>query len=55
MCLEISKNRMTIREARSALTELIATTEKEEDLKHYKELSEASDEELFELAKQELS
>ena len=47
MCLEISKNRMTIKEARSALTELVATTTKEDELKHYKELAEATDEELL--------
>jgi len=51
MCLEISKDRMTIREARTALTELVATTTKEEELKHYKDLAEATDEELLEIAK----
>ena len=51
MCVEIFKNRMTVREARTALRELVATATKEEDLEHYKELSEASDDELVEIAK----
>jgi len=49
MCLEILKGRMTVREGRKALTELVETTQEEELLKHYKELDEASDEEMLEI------
>ena len=49
MCLEIMKGRMTIREGRKALTELVATTEEEEMLEHYKELDQANDEEMLEI------
>jgi len=40
---------MTVREGRKALTELVETTQEEELLKHYKELDEASDEEMLEI------
>ncbi len=49
MCLEIFKGRMTIKEGRKALTELVATTEEAELLEHYKELEEADDEEMLEI------
>ena len=44
MCVEIFKGRMTIREGRTALTELVATTADEEKLAHYRELERLSDE-----------
>ncbi|MFT6070652.1 MAG: hypothetical protein ACJAT2_001387 [Bacteriovoracaceae bacterium] len=50
MCVQIFKERMTVREARTALRELVATTKNEEELEHYKELSKASDDELVEIA-----
>ena len=46
MCIEIFKGRMTIKEARTALTELVATAKNEVDLEHYKDLESADDEEL---------
>ena len=49
MCLEILKGRMTIREGRKALTELVATTDEEELLEHYKELDQADDEKMMEI------
>jgi len=49
MCLEIFKGRMTIKEGRKALTELVATTKEAELLEHYKELEEADDEEMLEI------
>jgi hypothetical protein len=49
MCIEIFNERMTVSEARRALPELIDTAVSEEALKHYKELQEATDEELLEL------
>ena len=52
MCVEIFKDRMTIKEARSALTELVATATEEEALEHYKDLANATDEELKKLAEQ---
>lgn len=51
MCIEIFKSRMTVEEARKALPELLATTDDAEKLKHYKDLADASDEELLEIAK----
>ncbi len=51
MCVEIFRERMTVTEARTALRELVATTENEEELEHYQELSKATDEELLEIAK----
>jgi hypothetical protein len=50
MCVEVFKGRMTIKEARTALTELVATTKDEKELEHYLELSKASDEEISEIA-----
>jgi len=50
MCIEIFKERMTITEARTALKELVATTEDKKSLEHYKELASASDEELKKMA-----
>jgi hypothetical protein len=49
MCLEILKGRMTLVEGRKALTELVATTQEDELLEHYKELDEANDEEMLEI------
>jgi hypothetical protein len=49
MCLEILKGRMTLREGRKALTELVATTEEEELLEHYRELERADDKEMQEI------
>ena len=46
MCLEIMKGRMTIKEGRHALKELVNTTEDAKQLEHYRELSRASDEEI---------
>jgi hypothetical protein len=46
MCLEFAKDRMSMFEVRRALTELVVTTKDEEELEHYKELSEMSDEQL---------
>ena len=37
---------MTLTEGRKALTELVATTEDDELLKHYKELAQADDEKM---------
>ncbi len=51
MCVEIFRERMTVTEARTALRELVATTTDEKDLEHYKELAEASDDELKDIAK----
>ena len=42
---------MTIIEGRKALTELVETTEDKELLEHYKELSNATEEEMEELVK----
>jgi hypothetical protein len=50
MCVQIFKERMTVREARTALRELVATTKDNQELEHYKELSKASDDELVEIA-----
>ena len=52
MCFEIMKGRMTIQEGRKALSELVKTTEKEEDLAHYLELAKLSDEEFQKLAQE---
>ncbi|MBT3981125.1 MAG: hypothetical protein HOE90_07210 [Bacteriovoracaceae bacterium] len=48
MCMEILKGRMNIKEARHALKELVATTDKKEELEHYLELSKISDEDFIE-------
>jgi len=45
MCVEIFKGRMSIKEGRKALLELIATAEDQALLDHYKELSSLKDEE----------
>ena len=45
MCVEIFKGRMTINEGRTALRELLSTTENEKELAHYKELNRMTDEE----------
>lgn len=50
MCVEIFRERMTVREARTALRELVATTSDQEALEHYQELAQASDEELVDIA-----
>ncbi|MBX9767140.1 MAG: hypothetical protein K2X47_07710 [Bdellovibrionales bacterium] len=50
MCIEIAKDRMTPSEARRALPEMISGAKTEALLKHYKELEEASDEELRKIA-----
>lgn len=50
MCVQIFKERMTVREARTALRELVATTKNDEELEHFKELSKATDDELIEIA-----
>ncbi len=52
MCLEITKGRMTIREGRKALTELIATATDQEMLDHYKELSSLEDDQFLEKAQE---
>jgi hypothetical protein len=51
MCVEIAFDRMKIPEARKALVELVGTTEDSEQQKHYKQLSDANDEELLRIAK----
>ena len=50
MCVEIANSRMTFPEARNALPELIRAEASPEELAHYKELQEADDEKLRELA-----
>lgn len=50
MCVEIFRERMTVTEARTALRELVATTTEEKDLEHYKDLAQATDEELKDIA-----
>lgn len=52
MCLEIMKNRMTIKEGRTALRELISTEKQEELLAHYRELDRLSDEEFLKKAEE---
>jgi hypothetical protein len=51
MCVEIAKNRMTIKEGRKALRELLSTETKREQLEHYQELNRLSDEEFLEKTK----
>jgi len=46
MCLEFANERMSMFEVRKALTELVETNDDPEQLKHYKELAEMTDEEL---------
>lgn len=50
MCIEIAKGRMTLDEAKRALPEMIETTQSEKERQHYQEMSEASEEELSEIA-----
>lgn len=50
MCVEIFRERMTVKEARTALRELVATTTDEKELAHYRELADADDEKLVEIA-----
>ena len=52
MCVEIFKGRMTINEGRTALRELLSTTESEKELTHYRELSRLTDEEFQEKVKE---
>lgn len=52
MCMEIAKGRMKVSEARTALRELIDTSQTQDDSKHYQELDRATDEELLEIAKE---
>ena len=47
MCVEIFKNRMTVREARKALVELIDFESDSEKLAHYEKLAKLSDDELI--------
>ena len=47
MCLEIAKNRMTIKEARTALRELLSSPQSETDKDHYEKLARLSDEEFL--------
>ena len=54
MCLEFARDRMSIFEVRRALTELVATADNDEDLAHYKDLEQMSDEEIKEQAKKQL-
>ena len=51
VCVEFMKQRMTMFEARKALTELVETSSGDEDLSHYKELQKLSDDEFKETAK----
>ena len=46
MCVEIYKQRMTVKEARRALRELMSTDQNSEDLAHYRELASLDDEAL---------
>lgn len=50
MCVEISKQRMTVKEARRALRELMSTDQNPEDLAHYRELASLDDEGLVDKA-----
>ena len=52
MCMEIAKGRMKVSEARTALRELIDTSQTQDDSNHYQELDRATDEELLEIAKE---
>lgn len=54
MCIEIAHNRMTIKEARTALKELILTANSEEELSHYQELAKLSDVDVKEKAQESL-
>ena len=51
MCVEIFKGRMSISEGRSALKELLNTTTDPEQLAHYRELNNLSDDEFAEKVK----
>ena len=50
MCVEVFKNRMTVKEARRALVELIEFENDEEKLAHYQKLANLGDDELVEYA-----
>jgi len=50
MCVEIAKGKMTIGEARRALSELIGANQTQEDRTHYEELQKGSDEDLLKKA-----
>ena len=50
MCIEIFKNRMTVKEARKALVELMDFESDEENLSHYRKLDNLGDDELIEYA-----
>ena len=50
MCVEVFKNRMTVKEARRALVELIEFENDEEKLAHYQKLANLSDDDLVEYA-----
>ena len=50
MCVEIFKNRMTVKEARKALVELVEFENDEEKLAHYKKFKYLDDEKLIEYA-----
>jgi len=46
MCVEIARGRMTIKEARTALKELILTATNTHELGHFNDLDRLNDEEL---------
>lgn len=50
LCLEIAKDRITFKEVRNALPEMIITSKSEQDKKHFEEMKKATDEELKEIA-----
>lgn len=55
ICVEITKGKMTVKEGRTALRELVATPPKQEDRakqRHFEELVDLSDDELLEKAKE---
>jgi polyhydroxyalkanoate synthesis regulator phasin len=52
MCIEIAKGKMTVKEARRALPELVNGQQSEEERMHYLELQKASDEEMLKKAQQ---
>jgi hypothetical protein len=51
MCVEIAFDRMSIPEARNALTELVDTAKNDDEKEHYKKLKYSSDESIKEIAK----
>ena len=52
MCMEIFKNRMTVKEARRALVELVEFETDDEKMSHYRKLEHLDDEALVEYAKE---